>query len=111
VNEQAKTESGCAVQFSGECIGRAVDHFAASLESVIAGKGQPLVVRVGKETLSKLDLLVQGGVCKSRSEAVLYLLERGVEESETQFERISQVGEQIDQMRGELADWAQASKA
>jgi hypothetical protein len=88
-----------------------VDAFAASLESVIAGKGQPLVVRVGKETLAKLDLLVQGGVCKSRSEAALTMLERGVEGSEKKFEHISQVSEQIDQMRGDLADWAQASKA
>ena len=111
VNEQVKKESGCAVQFSGECIGRAVDAFAASLETVVAGKGQPLVVRVGKETLAKLDLLVQGGVCKSRSEAALYLLERGVEKSEKQFEHISHVSEQIDQMRGELADWAEVSKA
>jgi hypothetical protein len=50
-------------------------------------------------------------VCKSRSEAALYLLERGVESNEKKFEHISQVSEQIDQMRGELADWAQASKA
>lgn len=111
VNEQAKKDSGCAVQFSGECIGRAVDAFAASLESVIVGKGQPLVVRVSKETVAKLDLLVEGGVCKSRSEAALYMLERGVESSANKFERISQVSERIDQMRGELADWAEASKA
>ena len=111
VNEQVKTDSGCTVQFSGECLGRAVDAFAASLESVIAGRGQPLVVRVGKETLARLDLLVQGGICKSRSEAALYLLERGAESAETKFEHIAQVSEQIDQMRGDLADWAQASKA
>ena len=111
VNEQAKERSGCTVRFSGECVGRAVDAFAASLESVIVGKGQPVVVRVGKETLAKLDLLVEGGVCKSRSEAALYLLERGVEAAGSRFEHIAQVNERIDQMRGELVDWAQASKA
>ena len=110
-NEQAKKDAGCAVQFSGECLGRAVNAFAASLESVIVGQGQPLVVRVSKETLAKLDLLVKGGVCKSRSEAALYMLERGVESAEPKFERIAQVTDQIDQMRGELADWAQVGKA
>jgi hypothetical protein len=108
VDEQEKKESGCAVQFSGECFGQAVDAFAASLESVIVGKGQPLVVRVSKETLTKLDLLVQGGVCKSRSEAALRMLELGVENAAGKFERIAEVNERIDQMRGDLADWAQA---
>jgi hypothetical protein len=99
------------MQFSGECIGRAVDAFAASLESVISGKGLPLVVRVGKETVDKLDLLVQGGVCKSRSAAALYLLERGAEGAEDRLAQIAQMNEQIEQMRGDLAGWAEASEA
>ena len=111
VSERGKTGSGCTMQFSGECIGRAVDSFVASLESVIVGQGQPLMVRVPKETVAKLDLLVQGGVCKSRSEAALYLLERGVEGAQSQFERVSQVNEQIDQMRGDLATWAETGEA
>ena len=111
VNEQVKQDAGCAVQFSGECIGRAVDGFVASLESVIAGQGQPLVVRVSKETLEKLDLLVQGGACKSRSAAALYLLELGAERAGDKLAQISQVNEQIEQMRGDLVDWAQASEA
>ena len=111
VSERGKSGSGCTMQFSGECVGRAVDGFVASLESVIAGRGLPLLVRVPKETVAKLDLLVQGGVCKSRSEAALYLLERGIESAEDRFAQISQVNEQIDQMRGDLATWAQAGKA
>jgi len=111
VSERGKTGSGCTMQFSGECVGRALDSFVASVGSVIANQGQPLMVRVPKETVAKLDLLVQGGVCKSRSEAALYLLERGLESTQGQFERISQVNEQIDQMRGDLATWVQASQA
>jgi hypothetical protein len=99
------------MQFSGECIGRAVDSFVASLESVIAGWEQPLVVRVGKETMKKLDLLVRGGVCKSRSKAALYLLERGAESIGEKLEQIAQVNEQIERMRGDLADWVQNSEA
>jgi len=111
VNEQAKKDSGCAVQFSGKCLGRAVDAFAASMESVIVSKGRLLVVRVSKETLAKLDLLVQGGVYKSRSEAALHMLELGVENAADKLEQISQVNERIEQMRGDLADWAQTSEA
>jgi Arc/MetJ-type ribon-helix-helix transcriptional regulator len=111
VDDQGKVDSGCTMQFSGKCIGRAVDGFVASMESVMAGQGRPLVVRVPRETVAKLDLLVQGGLCKSRSEAALYLLERGAESAASTFERISQVNEQIDRMRGDLATWTQASKA
>ena len=103
---QARTVEFC---LSGECIGRAVDQFAASLESVITGQGLPLVVRVSKEAMAKLDLLVESGVCKSHSAAALYMLERGIENSETQFQRIAEVTGQIDDMRTEMADWAQAS--
>jgi hypothetical protein len=110
-NEQVQAEPCCKVGFSGERIGRAVDAFAASLESVICGQGQPLVVRVSKETVAKLDLLVQGKVCKSRSEAALYLLERATERAEDTFEQIAQVNAKVDQMRGDLADWVQTSKA
>jgi hypothetical protein len=111
VSERGKTALGCTMQFSGECIGRAVDSFVASMESVIVGQGLPLVVRVPKETVAKLDLLVEGGVCKSRSDAALYLLERGAESAEDRFAQILQVNEQIDQMRGDLSTWAQASEA
>ena len=104
-------DSGCTVQLSGECLGRAVDAFAASLESVISGQGRPLVVRVSKETVAKLDLLVQGGVCKSRSAAALYLLERGAESAGDKLAQIAQMNEQIEQMRGSLADWAEAGEA
>jgi hypothetical protein len=111
VSERGKTDSGCTMQFSGECLGRAVDDFVASVGSVIAGQGLPLLVWVPKEAVAKLDLLVQGGVCKSRSEAALYLLERGAESAESTFEQISEVNEQVDRVRGDLANWAQASKA
>lgn len=111
VSDRGKTDLSCTMQFSGECIRRAVDGFVASMETVVAGQGLPLVVRVPKATVAKLDLLVEGGVCKSRSEAALYLLERGVESAEDRFDQILQVNEQIDQMRGDLATWARAGEA
>ena len=85
--------------------------FAASLETTVSGRGWPLVVRVDKDTLAKLDLLVAGGVCKSRVEAAAYLLDQGVKSSEATLARITEVKGQIDDMKQDLADWPQASKA
>jgi hypothetical protein len=111
MNETKTTDTGYSLQLSAERAGRAVDSLAASLESLIGGEGLPLVVRVPKDTLAKLDLLIEGGLCKSRSEAALQMLERGVEGSDAILAEIAQMSEQIDRMRGELADTAQTGMA
>jgi len=110
VKEQAEGKGSCK-GFSGECLGQAVDSFVASLETTVSGHGWPLVVRVDKETIAKLDLLVAGGVCKSRVEAAQYLLAQGVEVSEAMLARIREMKGQIDEIKHDLADWAQVSKA
>jgi hypothetical protein len=110
VNEQVKDRK-VSEGFSGECLGQAVDTFVASLETTFSGHGWPLVVRVDKETLDKLDLLVAGGVCKSRVEAAQYLLNQGLQSGEDTLARIQEVKGQIDEIQHDLADWAQTSKA
>jgi hypothetical protein len=110
VNEQVKGRE-CAEGLSGECLGQAVDTFVASLETTVSGSGWPLLVRVDKETLAKLDLLVAGDVCQSRVEAAQYLLKRGAETSADTLARIAEVKGQIDGIKQDLADWAQTSKA
>ena len=110
VNRQTKGQGPCE-GFSGECLGQAVDTFVASLETTFGSNGWPLVVRVDKETLAKLDLLVSGGACKSRVEAAQYLLKLGVENSEETLARIAEVKGQIDDIKHDLADWAQTGKA
>ena len=110
VNEQVKARGGCE-GFSGECLGQAVDAFVASLETAFSGHGWPLVVRVDKEMLAKLDLLVAGGVCKSRVEAAQYLLNQGLQSSEAMLARVQGVKGQIDEIKHDLADWAQVNRA
>ena len=107
MNEQTEAGQGQASckAFSGECVGRAVDSFVASMETLVAGHGWPMMVRVDGETLAKLDLLVSGGVCKSRVEALGFLLQRGVASSESLLARISEVEGQISDMKGDLAGW------
>ena len=109
-SKQVKGQESCE-GFSGECLGQAIDTFVASLETTFGSNGWPLVVRVDKETLARLDLLVTGGVCKSRVEAAQYMLMLGVEKSEAKLARIAEVKGQIDDIKHDLADWAQVSKA
>jgi hypothetical protein len=97
--------------FSGECVGEAIDSFVASLETTFKSPGWPLVVRVDQETLAKLDLLVSGGVCESRVDAAAYLMQRGVESSESMLGRIAAVNDRIDDIKQDLSDWVETSKA
>lgn len=112
LNEQVQAERGQAscTALSGECLGRAVDSFVASMETLVTGQGWPMMVRVDGETLAKLDTLVSGGVCKSRVEALGFLVQRGLEGSESLLARISRVEGQIGEMKDELADWVQESE-
>jgi hypothetical protein len=109
-NEKVEDRGVCG-SLSGECVGEAIDTFVASLETTFNRRGWPLVVRVDKETLVKMDLLVSGGVCESRVDAAAYLMQRGVESSESMLGRIAAVSDQIDEIKQDLSDWAQTSKA
>lgn len=110
-SEQKQAAESCSKTFTGECVGQAIDAFVASLETTITGQGWPLVVRVDKETLAQLDLLVAGGVCKSRAEGAVYLLQRGVESSQSTFDHVTEVTGRITDIQQELSDWVQTSKA
>ena len=112
LNEQSQAGAGktSCTTLSGECVGKALDNLVASMETLITGHGWPMMVRVDGETLAKLDLLVSGGVCKSRVEALGFLLQRGVESSESLLAHISEVEGQITDMKGDLAGWAQESE-
>jgi hypothetical protein len=96
---------------AGESVGQVITNVMDTLESALVGRGNSVMVRVNDEALSKLDTLVAGGICKSRSESAAFLLQRGIESSEALFARIESVTDQIQSLRQELQDWVQeASK-
>jgi hypothetical protein len=111
-SEQTQAGQGQAscTALSGECVGKALDSFVASMETLVTGQGWPMMVRVDGGTLAKLDALVSGGVCKSRVEALGFLLQRGVESSESLLARISEVEGQVADIKDELVGWVQESE-
>jgi hypothetical protein len=84
------------------CVGKAINSFMGSLEAALSGRGNAVMVRVNDEALAKLDMLVEAGICKSRSESVAFLLQRGIDSSGTLYDRITSVTSQITKMREEL---------
>jgi hypothetical protein len=89
---------------TSEGMGKAISSFMESLEAALSGRGNSVMVRVNDEALGKLDMLVSAGICKSRSESVAFLLQRGVESSGALFDRIASVSTKITELRQGLLD-------
>ena len=99
-----------AIENAGESVGKALTNIMDSLETALTGRGNTVMVRVNDEALAKIDMLVDSGICSSRSEAAAFLLQQGIERSAPLFDRISDVTSKITAMREELQDWVKEAK-
>ena len=87
---------------TGANVGRAINSFMESLEAALSGRGNAVMVRVNDGALAKLDMLIDAGICKSRSESAAFLLQRGIDSSGGLFDRIISVTSQITRLREDL---------
>lgn len=87
---------------TGASVGKAINSIVESLEVALSGRGNAVMVRVNDDALAKLDMLVEAGICKSRSESAAFLLQRGIDSSGALYDRIQSVTTQITKMREEL---------
>lgn len=62
-----------------------------------------VMVRVSDEALRHLDMLVEAGITKSRSESVAFLVNEGIRTSDKLFGRIEEITEQITALRQQLS--------
>ena len=102
-NETSTTEE-IKKPSAGESVSKAINTVMASLETALTARGNTVMVRVNDEALAKLDMLVSGGICKSRSESAAFLLQRGIESSAALFDQIADVTSKIDALQAELAE-------
>jgi hypothetical protein len=106
-SEQSRDRLSAASKKTGEGVGHVLGGIVDTLEAALSGRGNTVMVRVHDDALSKLDMLIAAGICKSRSESAAFLLQRGIESSAAMFERIGDVTAEITGMRQELLDWVQ----
>jgi metal-responsive CopG/Arc/MetJ family transcriptional regulator len=62
-----------------------------------------VMVRVSDEALHYLDMLVEAGITKSRSESVAFLVNEGIRASSQLFERIEEIIAKITALRQQLS--------
>jgi tRNA A37 threonylcarbamoyltransferase TsaD len=81
---------------------------ASSLRTAVSraltGRTNVVMVRVNDETLRYLDMLIEADICKSRSESAAFLIAEGVKANAALYERISEVTEQIAELRRQLRE-------
>ena len=84
-----------AAQSVGESLKETIQNVRAARDSVV-------MVRVNKESLEKLDELVEAGIVNSRSEAAAFLIVEGTKARQGLFDRISSKIEEIRNAKQEL---------
>ncbi len=78
--------------------------FKDTIHGVHSTRDSVVMVRVDKESLSKLDDLVDAGLANSRSEAAAFLIGEGVKARQGMFDKISEKIENIRKAKEELRD-------
>ena len=75
-----------------------------AVSRALADRTNVVMIRVNDETLRYLDMLIEAEVCKSRSESAAFLIAEGVKANTALYERISDVTEQIAELRRQLRE-------
>ena len=101
-SSEKKETGGAKKETAGANVGRAINSFMESLEAALSGRGNAVMVRVNDDALARLDMLIDAGICKSRSESAAFLLQRGIDSSGALFDRIISVTTQITRLREDL---------
>ena len=78
-------------------VGKAIKDSLTSRDNVI-------MVRVNDSSREKMDMLVDAGLFKSRSECAAFLIYQGIQAQEHLFDKLRKKVEQIQQIREELKD-------
>ena len=73
-----------------------------AVEGVISARDNVVMVRVNRESLARLNDLVEAGVSKSRSEAAAYLIGEGIKARQGLFETIADKIDEIRRAKEEL---------
>jgi tRNA A37 threonylcarbamoyltransferase TsaD len=112
VEEQVVEESAAEEASTSEASAKAehwrFSEIASSVRTAVsralADRTNVVMVRVNDETLHYLDMLIEAGICKSRSESAAFLIAEGVKAKTALYERIAEVTEQISELRRQLRE-------
>ena len=98
--DEAKAAAKAAYRRTGvESLG---ENLRETLEGALSARDNVVMVRLNKESLGRLDELVEAGVVNSRSEAAAFLIREGAVRRQGLFDQIAGKIEEIRKAREEL---------
>jgi len=74
----------------------------AAIEAALIGREHGVSVRVSDEMLAKLDVLVEAGICESRSAAATFLMREGAAANADLFSAVENTTRQIAELKERL---------
>ncbi len=82
---------------SGEALVEAIEHALSDREHVV-------MVRVNDAIRDQLDMLIEAGICKSRSSAATFMIREGIKANATLFGSVEGTTKRIAELKRELRD-------
>lgn len=73
-----------------------------AIDKALEARNTVLTIRVNEESNKKLNMLVESGLFRSRSESAAFLIEQGIKSQEALFNKITNKLETIEKIREEL---------
>ena len=74
------------------------------IDRALASRNTVLTIRVNDESNKKLNMLVEAGLFKSRSESAAFLIEEGIKSQGSLFLKITDKLKKMEKIRDELKD-------
>lgn len=72
------------------------------IDKALSSRNTVLTIRVNDEGNRKMNMLVDAGLFKSRSESAAFLIEEGIKKQEALFDKITNKLEKIEKIKEEL---------
>ncbi len=74
------------------------------IDRALSSRNTVLTIRVNDESNKRLNMLVEAGLFKSRSESAAFLIEEGIKSQQAIFLKISDKLQKMEKIRSELKD-------
>jgi len=83
---------------------KTADSIRKVIDRALASRNTVLTIRVNDESNKKLNMLVEAGLFKSRSESAAFLIEEGIKNQQPLFLKITDKLKKMEKIRDELMD-------
>ncbi len=73
-----------------------------AVERALEGREHVVMVRVNDQTLAQLDMLVEAGICRSRSSAATFAIREGIKANAPLFNKVGDATKKIAEVKSAL---------